>query len=92
MTLKRTEKQHNTGIKKKGRIAQYAKHKYLVAMMALPVLFYLMFCYYPMLGVQIAFREYNFIDGIWGSKWVGLEVFENVFKTKSFFQVLKKLV
>lgn len=92
MTLKKTEKLQITEKRKNGRIAQYMKHKYLVAMMALPVLFYLMFCYYPMLGAQIAFRDYSFIDGIWGSEWVGLEVFKNVFRTKSFFQVLRNTI
>lgn len=92
MTLGKTEKSQNIGKRKNGRISQYMKHKYLVAMMALPVLFYLMFCYYPMLGAQIAFREYSFIDGIWGSKWVGLEVFKNVFKTKSFLEVLRNTI
>ncbi len=36
----------------------------------------LIFCYLPMLGLQIAFKEYRFDLGIWGSKWVGLKYFK----------------
>ena len=37
------------------------------------------FYYGPMYGVQIAFKEYMIMDGIWGSKWVGLEHFRRFF-------------
>ena len=41
---------------------------------ALPIFIYLIvFKYWPMYGVQIAFRNYNPIDGFMGSEWVGLE-------------------
>jgi putative aldouronate transport system permease protein len=32
-----------------------------------------------MYGVQIAFRDYNAVDGFWGSAWVGLEHFTKFF-------------
>ena len=47
----------------------------LYAMLALPIAFYLIFCYKPMVGVVIAFQKYNLFKGIWGSKWVGLDNF-----------------
>ncbi len=47
----------------------------LYAMLVLPVLYYLIFCYKPMIGVIIAFQKYNMFKGMWGSKWVGLENF-----------------
>ena len=37
-------------------------------MMILPAFIYiLIFSYWPMYGVQIAFRDFNFVDGITGS-------------------------
>lgn len=43
-------------------------------LLLLPALIYLVvFKYWPMYGVQIAFRNYNPIDGFMGSEWVGLE-------------------
>ena len=47
----------------------------LYLMLIPPVLFYLIFCYKPMIGVIIAFQKYNMFKGMWGSKWVGLENF-----------------
>lgn len=52
------------------------KHKGLV-LMALPgfiVMF--MFAYVPMAALIVAFKEYNYSLGFWGSDWVGLKNFE----------------
>ncbi len=50
--------------------------------MCLPVLLYLgVFHYIPIGGVVIAFQEYIPIDGIFGSRWVGLENFSYFFQT-----------
>jgi putative aldouronate transport system permease protein len=43
------------------------------------VLFYIIFKYMPMGGVFIAFKDYNLMEGIWKSPWVGLENFEKLF-------------
>lgn len=50
---------------------------YDLYLMAIPgVLYYLIFKYQPMYGLQIAFRSFNPALGITGSKWVGLKYFE----------------
>ena len=41
-----------------------------------------------MLGAQIAFRDYNVRDGIWGSEWVGLKYFIKFFKSYQFTRVV----
>jgi len=47
----------------------------------LPVIvFYIVFHYVPMYGVQIAFRQFNSTLGIWRSEWVGLEHFIRFFQ------------
>ena len=43
--------------------------------------FFVIFCYFPMYGVQIAFRDYKAAFGITGSKWVGLKHFETFFNS-----------
>lgn len=51
-----------------------------IYLMAIPVIvFYVMFCYIPMAGVQIAFKDYNFGAGIWGSPWAGIKHFISFF-------------
>ncbi|MBQ8190030.1 MAG: sugar ABC transporter permease [Lachnospiraceae bacterium] len=59
------------------------KNKSLV-LMALPVMVLLiMFNYVPMFGSIIAFKKFNFQDGILGSPWVGLDNFKFLFSMKS---------
>ncbi len=43
------------------------KHKSLYLMIIPIVLYYLIFCYYPMYGAQIAFRDYSPKKGSWGA-------------------------
>lgn len=38
--------------------------------------------YIPMAGLVIAFKKYRARDGIWGSKWCGLNNFKFLFRTK----------
>jgi len=54
-------------------LRELRKNKWLYAM-ALPVLVYvLIFSYLPMSAHVLAFKQFRPIDGLWGSKWVGLD-------------------
>ncbi len=59
----------------------------LYLLLIIPIALLLVFSYYPMLGLQIAFRKFSVSGGIWGSPWVGLENFNRLFVTKKFAQV-----
>ena len=61
----------------------------LYAMLAIPVIWYLLFCYKPMVGVVIAFQKYSLVRGMWGSRWVGLDNFEFVMGLRDFPLALK---
>ena len=51
-------------------------------LLLVPVIaYYVIFKYVPMLGAQIAFRNFKFSKGIWGSQWVGLKHFTRFFST-----------
>ncbi|MDR1399782.1 MAG: ABC transporter permease subunit [Treponema sp.] len=55
----------------------------------LPALVYFfVFCYLPMYGIQIAFRDYKAVFGITGSKWVGLKNFTDFFSAYYFTRLL----
>lgn len=48
----------------------------------------LIFKYAPMGGILIAFKNYNPIKGIWGSKWVGFKYFERFLSSPDFMSYL----
>lgn len=57
--------------------------------MLIPVIaFYIIFCYAPMYGVQIAFKDFMASKGIWGSPWVGFKYFEKFFNSYYFGRLL----
>ena len=68
---------------------EFWKYKYLMLMLLIGLVYYAVFHYGPMYGVQIAFKDYKFKAGIWGSEWVGLENFQKMFRAHDFFVVLK---
>ena len=52
------------------------------------IAYFLIFRYYPMYGIQIAFRNFKSTKGILGSQWVGLRNFERFFSATDFWQLL----
>lgn len=53
--------------------------------MLLPcLLFFFIFKYLPMYGIILAFKDYRFIDGIFGSPWNGLQNFADLFSGRDF--------
>lgn len=65
-----------------------AKHKQLYLFLLIPVVYLLVFHYYPMLGVQVAFKKYSAKLGIWGSPWVGFKYFDKFFSSAQFSRVV----
>ena len=76
-----------------GLLQNMWKNKTLVVM-ALPVVILLiMFNYVPMFGSLVAFKQYNYADGIFGSPWVGLENFKFLFNIPSLtWRILRNTV
>jgi putative aldouronate transport system permease protein len=71
-------------------IWRQARHSWqLYALLAIPVLWLLIFQYYPMYGAQIAFRNFLPGDTVTNAKWVGLTNFERLFKSSMFWPLIK---
>lgn len=65
------------------------RSRYQLLLLMTPALIYLfIFAYYPMFGVQIAFKDFNPVEGIWGSPWVGFEHFKTFFSSYYFKRVV----
>lgn len=65
------------------------RHWELYFLVLPPVLYLIIFKYVPMFGVQIAFKDFNVVQGIWGSEWVGLKHFRNFFSSPNFWLIIK---
>lgn len=70
--------------------ASYIKRYWqLYALLSLPIMYFLIFRYGPMYGVQIAFKDFNLFQGINGSEWIGFDAFREVFGMKEFYSSLR---
>lgn len=64
---------------KKGFLHEMKKNRILYLMCVPGLLFLIMFSYIPLVGIWMAFTNYNSVDGIFGSKFVGLKNFKYFF-------------
>lgn len=67
----------------------FRRNKSLYIMMIPVLAFYIIFCYKPMYGALIAFKDYSPRLGIMGSPWVGFANFKAFFTSPDFARVLK---
>jgi putative aldouronate transport system permease protein len=61
----------------------------LYLMMLFPLVWYIVFCYAPMYGIQIAFRDYFPSRGFLGSAFVGFKHFRRFFNSFYFVRILR---
>lgn len=70
------------------RIRRDFRKYWALYLMFIPVLlYYIVFCYFPMYGVLIAFQRYSPARGVFGSTWIGLDNFRNFFESYYFLQI-----
>ena len=78
---KKKAKLNSPGLKQNGLLLEIWKAKYLYLLLIPFVVWLIMFSYVPMAGVVLAFKEFNAVDGMFKSPWVGLKHFERIFST-----------
>ena len=72
------------------KVKRYFRKNWQLWIMLLPAMLYiLIFCYVPMYGIQLAFRDYDFTKGITGGAWAGLKYFKQYFDSPMFWVTLK---
>ena len=64
----------------------------LYLLLLIPIILTLIYKYYPMYGVQIAFRDFKASRGYLGSEWVGWYWFERFFTAPTFGRMIKNTV
>ncbi|MBU5673562.1 ABC transporter permease [Paenibacillus brevis] len=70
-------------------IRRMARRYDLYLMLLLPMVWYLVFHYGPLYGLQIAFKNFNLARGIVGSDWAGFEHFLRFFNSYYFWRLLR---
>ncbi|MBE7035758.1 MAG: sugar ABC transporter permease [Ruminococcaceae bacterium] len=69
------------------------KANFPLLIMAAPCfIWFIIFHYLPMFGVIIAFKDYNYVDGIFGSPWVGFKNFEYLFNTSDAYIITRNTI
>lgn len=82
--IEKTKQPLNVRIKR-----AFRKDWQLFLMCLLPVIYFIVFHYLPMYGVQIAFKDFQASKGIWGSSWVGFKYFKRFFESYQFWPLIK---
>ena len=67
------------------RFIDHIKREWQLYLMLLPaIVWFVVFLYKPMYGLQIAFKDYSIFRGVAGSPWVGFEHFETLLSNDQF--------
>ena len=68
------------------------KNKKLYLMTLPPIIWIMVFCYYPMHGILIAFKDFSYKEGIWKSPWVGLDNFKFLFNYNGILRIFSNTI
>lgn len=78
----------DTAVKKIKWKDEIKRNWQLYVMLMVPLAYVIVFKYFPMVGAQIAFRDYLPVDGIWKSEWVGTKHFVRFFSNPQWKNII----
>lgn len=87
VTRGKSESQFTLRLAQRGNLA--LRHWQLYVLMLPLIVFFILFKYVPMYGIQIAFRDFSPTLGFWDSPWAGLRHFQRFFSSPDFKIVIK---
>ena len=70
--------------KRRYMLKQMRQHWQLYVFLLPTIAYFLLFRFYPMYGLQLAFKNYRAVDGITGSRWVGFDNYRYFFAAADF--------
>ena len=79
-------------MKKKGFLGDLKSNGPLLTMCLPGLVFFILFNYLPMFGIVIAFKQYKFDMGIWGSPWNGLSNFKFMFSSPDAWVITRNTI
>lgn len=94
--LQVTTKKQNTAERlptRRGSTWSYVRQHWILYAMLIPgIIMFFLFMYKPMVGLLMAFENYNFKKGIFGSEWVGLANFKRFFRYKNCWRLIRNTI
>jgi putative aldouronate transport system permease protein len=82
-------KSQKTGFAKNHLVKEIRRHRSTYVLLIVPLVYYIIFKYLPIWNGQIAFRDFMPLDGVFGSRWIGLEHFNTFFNSFYFWELLR---
>jgi len=70
--------------KQKSLLLRIYQHRYLYLLLSFGLIYFIVFRYIPMYGVQLAFKKFSYRKGVVGSPWVGWNNFKTLFMSAPF--------
>lgn len=84
--------QQRTALKRRMVGKEIRRYMPIYLLMLFPLLYFLIFRYGPIINGQIAFKDFRALEGVWNSKWIGLENFKTFFRSFYFWELLRNTV
>lgn len=85
--------QNKVKVKNNTKFSVYLKRYWsLYLLLLLPMVYFIVFKYIPMMYIQIAFKKYSIVQSVWDMDWAknhGFEYFIKAFKNRDFIYALK---
>lgn len=72
--------------------ASILHYKYIYLLILPGLVFYAIFMYGPMYGIQLAFKEYIVSKGIWGSPFIGFDNFKYIIYDSDFWYAFRNTI
>ena len=86
--LPKKKRKEQSALSRRALWKSIKSNRMLLFMMIPGVVYFVGFCYGPMYGVVLAFKEFRITDGILGSPWAGFQYFEQAFKDPYFWKTV----
>lgn len=88
-SLTQNDKKNTARLRRRKTASEILRDYQLYIMLAPFLIYYILLVYFPMYGLQIAFKDYKPFVGILGSKWVGMKHFVNFFTGPYAWRVIR---
>ena len=92
MLIKSQIQKKSLAIKKNNAWEYIKRNKTLYYMLTPAITLMLIFNFLPMIGIIIAFQDFNIVEGILKSKIIGFENFINMFSSEEFYRIFKNSI